>query len=145
MNETKEQIRTRWIRHTPHMKLDECVDNAMEEYSKSLSDYIIKANAQIEELLEKVKELEAENMWISVSEKLPIPENQMTDVWCLVYGPTIHISVHPYSSYHNCWDDEEGDDYFTDAIGGKITHWKPLPPQPPPVNSGKKEDENKPT
>ena len=31
---TKEEIRTKWIRHTPLMKLDECVDNAMDEYAK---------------------------------------------------------------------------------------------------------------
>lgn len=28
-----EEIRTKWIRHTPLMNLDECVDNAMQEYS----------------------------------------------------------------------------------------------------------------
>jgi len=30
---TKEEIRTKWIRHTPLLKLDDCVDNAMEEYA----------------------------------------------------------------------------------------------------------------
>jgi hypothetical protein len=30
---SKEEIRTKWIRHTPLLKLDDCVDNAMEEYA----------------------------------------------------------------------------------------------------------------
>ena len=30
---SKEEIRIKWIRHTPLMKLDDCVDNAMEEYA----------------------------------------------------------------------------------------------------------------
>lgn len=33
MKKTKEEIRTKWIRHTPLLALDECVDNAMEEYA----------------------------------------------------------------------------------------------------------------
>ena len=40
----REEIRTKWIRHKPLMKLDECVDSAMQEYSdqqsKSLLDEI---------------------------------------------------------------------------------------------------------
>ena len=33
MKKTKEEIRTKWIRHTPLLPLDECVDNAMQEYA----------------------------------------------------------------------------------------------------------------
>jgi hypothetical protein len=33
MKKTKEEIRTKWIRHTPLLALDECVDNAMQEYA----------------------------------------------------------------------------------------------------------------
>lgn len=30
---TLEEIRIKWIRHTPLLKLDECVDSAMREYA----------------------------------------------------------------------------------------------------------------
>ena len=30
----KEEIRIKWIRHTPLKKLDECVDGAMDEYAE---------------------------------------------------------------------------------------------------------------
>lgn len=48
---TKEEIRTKWIRHTPLMKLDECVDKAMQEY----------ADHQTKELQERVEELDKLN------------------------------------------------------------------------------------
>ena len=35
---TKEEIRTKWIRHTPLLKLDDCVDNAMEEYASQFQE-----------------------------------------------------------------------------------------------------------
>jgi hypothetical protein len=35
---TKEEIRTKWIRHTPLISLDECVDNAMEEYANQCQE-----------------------------------------------------------------------------------------------------------
>jgi hypothetical protein len=35
---TKEEIRTKWIRHTPLLKLDDCVDNAMEEYATQFQE-----------------------------------------------------------------------------------------------------------
>lgn len=41
---SKEEIRIKWIRHKPLIKLDECVDNAMQEYAdqqtKALTDEI---------------------------------------------------------------------------------------------------------
>jgi hypothetical protein len=40
------------------------------------------------------------------------------------------IVVRPFNEVHVCWDQEDGDDYYTDARGGKITHWKPLPEPP---------------
>ena len=45
--ENREEIRTKWIRHKPLMKLDECVDNAMQEYS----------DQQNKQLLEEIEEL----------------------------------------------------------------------------------------
>lgn len=38
MKKTKEEIRTKWIRHTPLLPLDECVDNAMEEYASQCQE-----------------------------------------------------------------------------------------------------------
>jgi hypothetical protein len=54
--------------------------------------------------------------WTDVNDRLPYT------YWGVV--------VRPYNEAHNCWDGEDGDDYYTDAKGGKITHWKPLPESP---------------
>lgn len=47
----KEEIRTKWIRHTPLTDLDTCVDNAMQEYSdqntKPLIDEIAELKNQV--------------------------------------------------------------------------------------------------
>lgn len=66
--------------------------------------------------------------WVSVKERLPY-EDGNSDIWCLVYGNN-RISLHPYNEHHKCWDDEEGDDYWTDATDGKVTHWMSLPEKP---------------
>jgi hypothetical protein len=49
--QTREQIRTKWIRHTPHLRLDECVDKAMQEY----------AEQQTAELIDKFERAKAES------------------------------------------------------------------------------------
>ena len=55
----KEEIRTKWIRHTPLTDLDTCVDNAMQEYSdqntKPLKDEIAKLKASKLEILNHIK------------------------------------------------------------------------------------------
>jgi len=40
------------------------------------------------------------------------------------------IRVLCWNKHHHCWDQEDGDDYYTDAVGGKVTHWMYLPNQP---------------
>ena len=60
--------------------------------------------------------------WISVEDRLP-----QKDEYCLVYGKSIGVLIRPFNEFHQCWDDEDADDYFTDAKGGKITHWQLLP------------------
>lgn len=67
--------------------------------------------------------------WISVKEKLPF-KNDNSQIMCLVYGPHIGICCRPYNEYHEVWDDEDYDDYFSDAVDGKVTHWMPLPEPP---------------
>lgn len=67
--------------------------------------------------------------WIKVENGLPKKDGN-SEIPCLVYVARFGISVHPYNEYHKCWDTEDGDDYFTDAVGGKITHWMPLPTPP---------------
>jgi uncharacterized protein DUF551 len=63
--------------------------------------------------------------WIKVEDRLPEFEGL-----ALVFGDNIGMLVRPYNCFHNCWDDEDGDDYYCDALGGKITHWMPLPEPP---------------
>lgn len=67
--------------------------------------------------------------WINVKEQLPYRDGD-SSVYCLVNDACDGIVVRPYNEAHGCWDQEDGDDYYTDAVGGKITHWMPLPEQP---------------
>lgn len=60
--------------------------------------------------------------WIKCSDKLPYKDNN-SSIYCLVV-------VRPYNEYHKCWNLEDGDDHYTTAIGGRITHWMPLPLPP---------------
>jgi hypothetical protein len=54
MKKTKEEIRTKWIRHTPLLPLDECVDNAMEEYAiNEMEEYAIQCQNH---MADKIKE-----------------------------------------------------------------------------------------
>jgi len=76
--------------------------------------------------------------WNKVEDGLPKNNDHHDHIYCLVFD-AYHgeIVVRPYSKAHNCWDTEDGDDYYTDAVGGKITHWMPLPELP---NKQNKED-----
>lgn len=72
---------------------------------------------------------QGENDWISVKKQLPYRDGD-SSIYCLVNDTYNGITVRPYNEAHGCWDQEDGDDYYTDAIGGNITHWKPLPEPP---------------
>ncbi|MNL13587.1 hypothetical protein D3C87_1344970 [compost metagenome] len=67
--------------------------------------------------------------WIKVEERLPYKDGD-SQIYCIVYDSYNGIVVRPYNEYHKCWDQEDGDDYYTDAVGGKITHWMELPKEP---------------
>lgn len=70
--------------------------------------------------------------WISVKDRLPSKDGN-SSISCLCWDSYHHqIRVLCYNEHHGCWDDESGDDYYTDAIGGKVTHWMPLPNPPKP-------------
>lgn len=67
--------------------------------------------------------------WIKVEDGLPTKDGN-SSIYCLVYDIYNGIVVRPYNEYHKCWDDEDADDYYCDAVGGKITHWMPIPDLP---------------
>jgi hypothetical protein len=67
--------------------------------------------------------------WISVNKQLPKIDGQ-SSIYCLVFDAYWGMVVRPFNEAHLCWDGEDGDDYYTDAVGGKITHWMPLPEPP---------------
>ena len=73
------------------------------------------------------------NEWISVEERLPEEEGD-NSIMCLVYGQSIGILTRPYNQYHKVWDDEDYDDTFTTAVGGKspigCPYLNPLNPNP---------------
>jgi len=67
--------------------------------------------------------------WINVKDRLPRKDGK-SSIYCLVNSEYDGIVMRPYNEYHQCWDTEDADDYYCDAIGGKITHWTPLPNPP---------------
>jgi hypothetical protein len=79
----------------------------------------------IAELFEQLQ-----NKWISVNDKLPL-KDKSNDIECLCFDNYHNqVRVLVFNVYHNCWDDESGDDFYTDAIGSRVTHWMPLPNKP---------------
>ena len=70
--------------------------------------------------------------WISVKDDLPPRDKskRYSQVMCLVRDKSHGIVCRPFNHEHHCWDDEDLDDYYTDAVGGNITHWMPLPESP---------------
>jgi hypothetical protein len=70
-----------------------------------------------------------ENNWIPVTQQLPKLDGD-SHIYCLVYDVDNGIVVRPFNEAHLCWDQEDGDDYYTDAIGGTISHWQLLPSPP---------------
>jgi len=67
--------------------------------------------------------------WIKVTDRLPHKDGN-SSINVLVFDTYNGIVVRPYNEYHKCFDDEDGDDYYCDAVGGKITHWMELPDKP---------------
>ena len=63
--------------------------------------------------------------WVKVIDKLPDREDKF-----LVFDKIHGMCTLWYNDYNGCWDDVDGDDYYTDAIGGKVTHWMELPERP---------------
>lgn len=73
--------------------------------------------------------------WINVKDELPKKDGD-SSIYCLVNDSYNGIVVRPFNEAHHCWDQEDGDDYYTDAVDGKITHWMPLPDPPVPATQG---------
>lgn len=67
--------------------------------------------------------------WIKVNDRLPSNDGN-NSIYCIVFDTYNGIIVRPYNEYHKCWDNEDADDYYCDAVGGKITHWMKLPEIP---------------
>lgn len=69
--------------------------------------------------------------WISVEDRFPKEDGSYL-CWDKYHRER---KILCYNSHHECWDQEDGDDYYTDLIGGKVTHWMPL--QQPPKETQK--------
>ncbi len=68
--------------------------------------------------------------WISVKDSLPKKDGN-SSIPCMCWDSYHRIQrVLVYNEFHGVWDDESGDDYYTDAINGKVSHWMPLPEPP---------------
>lgn len=70
--------------------------------------------------------------WISTKDRLPekLGKERYEYVECLIFYKG-EILKRPWNCEHRCWDDEEMDDFFCDAMAP--THWMPLP-NPPEEN-----------
>lgn len=53
-----------------------------------------------------------------------VPQNDVKVLACY-YG---FYKLLVWNSTYECWDDEEGDDYFCDKE--QVSHWMPLPEMP---------------
>lgn len=92
---------------------------------------------ELQQLMETFATLHAQQIadkmvserWINVKDGLPMKDGK-SSIYCLVNSEYDGIVVRPYNEYHKCWDTEDADDYYCDAVGGKITHWMPLPNPP---------------
>lgn len=71
-----------------------------------------------------------DSKWILVNDELPKKDGN-SSIDCLTYDKHHNqIRVLSFNEHHHCWDDEDGDDYYTDAVGGKVSHWMSLPSRP---------------
>ncbi|SOC30524.1 hypothetical protein SAMN05428964_10975 [Thalassospira xiamenensis] len=54
--------------------------------------------------------------WVKSSERLPQNDNPKSDdhIWCWAYYNG-QVELMPFNPYHECWDDNEMDDYRCDA------------------------------
>lgn len=68
-------------------------------------------------------------VWNRVEDKLPEIGKKCEPYLVLENRQRV---VRVWNGYYHNWDDEDGDDYITDAVGGNITHWMKLP-EPPVV------------
>jgi hypothetical protein len=78
---------------------------------------------------QKIADKMVSKRWINVKDRLPRKDGK-SSIYCLVNSEYDGIVMRPYNEYHKCWDTEDADDYYCDAVGGKITHWMPLPNPP---------------
>lgn len=97
------------------------LENSKAHYCEAFSEELHK-----EADMDFRKGIEFAQRWISVEEELPFNEDGDDSIKCLVKSNYDGIVVRPYNQYHKCWDQEDGDDYYSDAIGGKITHWRKI-------------------
>lgn len=67
-----------------------------------------------------------QSKWVSAHKELPNKDGKY--ICCGDYGITIQV----WNISCNCWDDEDGDDYYSRAVNGKVDYWKPLPLPPTP-------------
>lgn len=100
------------------------------DYSAILNDKIRALESDNEKLINEISNLKINDAWISVENRLPEPNidynSKYIQIQCLAYSKSIGMKILYYNFSYGVWDGEDGDDYYCDAIGQKVTHWKPL-------------------
>lgn len=95
---------------------------------RDMEELIEKGNHAINEnckLRQRIRELEEQQRWIPVSERLPEVDTRVE-----IFGgfeQTTHIGY--YREHAKQWDSEDGG-YWHGKNFGLITHWRPLPEPP---------------
>ena len=73
------------------------------------------------------------NEWTKMNKKRPTEDT----AYLVVEGNQVCILC--WNGFHNCWDDEDGDDYHCDPSG--VTDWMPLPMPPMRSERGAKQED----
>lgn len=98
----------------------------IEEFKKDASHFILDKYSLTVDYSPAIEEavktgIKYAQRWTPVSGQIPLIGAKY-----LVKTISNDILLLPFNVRFNCWDDKDGDDYFCDAIGGKVTHWRPI-------------------
>jgi len=94
-----------------------------------LAENLCKALDEITRLQSRVQELEAEQRWIPVSERLPVEDDYYSVAFRLPNNQYVTDIYYYLSATEHKWF-IRNDAYRIATFFDRVTHWRPLPQQP---------------